>query len=132
MQDKIFLKVVFEGIIACAEPRSMSLVPFAKAGFGWVSGEGHRKTFTTLCSWTYRTSSKSTIKLLSGTLQRRRPRDVFIRIPFARIGTYRSDGGWGYYIHIGVGSDVVCSTTIGNARASIRGMDNSGSMSFMC
>ena len=31
----------------------------------------------------------------------------------------------GYYIHIGVGSDVVCSTLIGNARASIRGMDNS-------
>ena len=30
----------------------------------------------------------------------------------------------GYYIHIGVGSKVVCSTTIGNARASIRGMDN--------
>lgn len=26
--------------------------------------------------------------------------------------------------HIGVGSDVVCSTTIGNARASIRGIDN--------
>ena len=25
--------------------------------------------------------------------------------------------------HIGVGSDVVCSTTIGNARASVRGMD---------
>lgn len=31
---------------------------------------------------------------------------------------------FGYVIHIGVGSDVVCSTTIGNARASIRGMDN--------
>ena len=30
----------------------------------------------------------------------------------------------GYYIHIGVGSNVVCSTTIGNARASIRGIDN--------
>ena len=28
------------------------------------------------------------------------------------------------YIHIGVGSDVVCSTAIGNARASIRGTDN--------
>ena len=28
------------------------------------------------------------------------------------------------YIHIGVGSDVVCSTTMGNARASIRGTDN--------
>ena len=26
--------------------------------------------------------------------------------------------------HIGVGSDVVCSTIIGNARASTRGMDN--------
>ena len=31
---------------------------------------------------------------------------------------------WLTYIHIGVGSDVVCSTTIGNARASVRGMDN--------
>ena len=27
-------------------------------------------------------------------------------------------------IHIGVGSDVVCSTTIGCARASMRGTDN--------
>ena len=27
-------------------------------------------------------------------------------------------------IHIGVGSDVVCSTKIGNARASTRGTDN--------
>ena len=31
---------------------------------------------------------------------------------------------WRKYIHIGVGSDVVCSTAIGNARASIRGTDN--------
>ena len=39
----------------------------------------------------------------------------------------------GGYIHIGVGSDVVCSTAIGNARASIRGTDNSeGSTSFLC
>ena len=30
----------------------------------------------------------------------------------------------GHDFHIGVGSDVVCSTTIGNARASTRGMDN--------
>ena len=36
----------------------------------------------------------------------------------------------GYYIHIGVGSNVVCSTTIGNARASIRGTDNSDSTLF--
>lgn len=28
------------------------------------------------------------------------------------------------YIHIGVGSDVVCSTFIGSGRASMRGMDN--------
>ena len=27
-------------------------------------------------------------------------------------------------IHIGVGSDVVCSTMIGNARASMRGTDS--------
>ena len=39
-------------------------------------------------------------------------------------------GFWGYYIHIGVGSNVVCSTTIGDARASIRGMDNSDSTLF--
>ena len=39
----------------------------------------------------------------------------------------------GGYIHIGVGSDVVCSIPIGNARASIRGTDNSeGSTSFLC
>ena len=35
------------------------------------------------------------------------------------------------YIHIGVGSNVVCSTAIGNARASIRGMDNSDSTLFV-
>ena len=29
-----------------------------------------------------------------------------------------------YCIHIGVGSDVVCSILIGNARASVRGTDN--------
>ena len=39
----------------------------------------------------------------------------------------------GGYIHIGVGSDVVCFILIGNARASIRGTDNSeGSTSFLC
>ena len=36
----------------------------------------------------------------------------------------------GYYIHIGVGSCVVRSTEMGNARASIRGIDNSGSTLF--
>ena len=40
--------------------------------------------------------------------------------------------GLGYYIHIGVGSDVVCSTLIGNARASIRGMDNSDDSTLFC
>ena len=35
---------------------------------------------------------------------------------------YRSLNGNDF--HIGVGSDVVCSTIIGNARASVRGMDN--------
>ena len=34
--------------------------------------------------------------------------------------------------HIGVGSNVVCSTTIGNARASTRGMDNSAIPRFLC
>ena len=32
----------------------------------------------------------------------RRPRDVFIRVPYLGIGRVN-------YIHIGVGSDVVCS-----------------------
>ena len=31
-----------------------------------------------------------------------------------------------YYIHIGVGSDVVCLTVMGNARALDGGTDNSG------
>ena len=31
---------------------------------------------------------------------------------------------YGHDFHIGVGSDVVCSTIIGNARASTRGIDN--------
>ena len=40
--------------------------------------------------------------------------------------------GLGYYIHIGVGSDVVCSTLIGNARASVRGIDNSDDSTLFC
>ena len=36
------------------------------------------------------------------------------------------------YNHIGVGSNVVCSISIGNARASVRGMDNGDSTSFLC
>ena len=51
-------------------------------------------------------------------------RDVFMRIPLH--GEHIVLAGEGIsYIHIGVGSDVVCSTAIGNARASIRGADNS-------
>ena len=38
----------------------------------------------------------------------------------------------GVYFHIGVGSNVVCSTTIGNARASIRGTDDGSSHAFLC
>ena len=34
--------------------------------------------------------------------------------------------------HIGVGSNVVCSTLIGNARASMRGMDNRTVHAFLC
>ena len=34
--------------------------------------------------------------------------------------------------HIGVGSDVVCSTLIGNARASDCGMDNRMVHAFLC
>ena len=34
------------------------------------------------------------------------------------------DTPYGLDFHIGVGSDVVCSTGLGNARASIRGTDN--------
>ena len=45
------------------------------------------------------------------------PWDVFIRFPYL--------DGRVNYIHIGVGSDVVCSIPIGNTRASIRGADNS-------
>ena len=37
------------------------------------------------------------------------------------------------YIHIGVGSDVVCSIPMGNTRASIRGAGNSDdSTLFLC
>ena len=35
-------------------------------------------------------------------------------------------------IHIGVGSDVVCSTLIGNARASTRGTDDRRFHAFLC
>ena len=34
--------------------------------------------------------------------------------------------------HIGVGSNVVCSTEIGNARALVRGMDNRRFHAFLC
>lgn len=37
---------------------------------------------------------------------------------------YRETCGRQVYIHIGVGSDVVCSILMGNARASICGTDN--------
>ena len=41
-------------------------------------------------------------------------RDVFIRIPFSSVqGEKHLDVAEGYNIHIGVGSDVVCSTLIG-------------------
>ena len=40
---------------------------------------------------------------------------------FAEVPATLCDGA---IIHIGVGSDVVCSTKIGNARASTRGTDN--------
>ena len=43
---------------------------------------------------------------------------------------YRSLNGNDF--HIGVGSDVVCSTIIGNARASTRGMDNRTIPRFLC
>ena len=43
---------------------------------------------------------------------------------------YRSLNGNDF--HIGVGSNVVCSTTIGNARASTRGMDNRTIPRFFC
>lgn len=36
------------------------------------------------------------------------------------------------YIHIGVGSNVVCSTTMGNARASESGIDNRTIPRFFC
>ena len=38
-----------------------------------------------------------------------------------------------HYIHIGVGSDVVCSIPMGNTRASVRGTDDSDdSTLFLC
>ena len=40
--------------------------------------------------------------------------------------------GLGYYIHIGVGSNVVCSKAIDNARASTRGTDNSDDSTLFC
>ena len=43
---------------------------------------------------------------------------------------YRSLNGNEF--HIGVGSNVVCLTTIGNARASVRGMDNWTIPRFLC
>ena len=46
---------------------------------------------------------------------------------WSRIPIFIGDtDSFGYVcIHIGVGSNVVCSTSIGNARASVRGTDDS-------
>ena len=61
-------------------------------------------------------------------------RDVFIRIPFTNAGKTMPCRLRGYYIHIGVGSDVVCSILIGNARASNawNGQQAVCSTSFLC
>ena len=48
------------------------------------------------------------------------------------LSVYHINKGKGSYIHIGVGSDVVCSTSIGNARASTRGTDNSDDSTSFC
>jgi hypothetical protein len=60
------------------------------------------------------------------------PWDVYVRIPFAVRGTLKVSylKALGLYVHIGVGSNVVCSTAMGNARASTRGIDNSDSTLF--
>ena len=50
--------------------------------------------------------------------------------PLCQYGTQVFQTALGNYIHIGVGSDVVCSTTIGNARASESGMDGEDSTLF--
>ena len=56
---------------------------------------------------------------------------MFIRIPFDKIGYIVPCRVIGvYYIHIGVGSDVVCSILIGNARASICGTDSGTTHAF--
>ena len=47
---------------------------------------------------------------------------------FNIFGDYYNKGN----IHIGVGSNVVCSTTIGNARASVRGTDNKDVPTLFC
>ena len=50
-------------------------------------------------------------------------------LPIRTDSVQRGTGG---VIHIGVGSDVVCPTTMGNARASIRGTDNSDESTLFC
>ena len=53
------------------------------------------------------------------------PGCVYIHFPLIDLHYRRPVAERNYYIHIGVGSDVVCSTFIGNTRASVRGTDNS-------
>ena len=81
---KSSLQVVFEGIIARAEPRKMAHA-IRKAGFGWEAGKDierrlHDAWFETLCNLA---NHNCCLELNNG----RCPRDVFIRIPFTRKGT---------------------------------------------
>ena len=58
-------------------------------------------------------------------------RTIFVRAQGVSIPIlYRYAKAGAIYIHIGVGSDVVCSTTIGSARASDRGTDNRTARAF--
>ena len=91
------------------------------------------KAFTLRCVWDASESCKhyDIIVLNLATVDAQGVIISFLRrpckhvlCPLGRNEWFIMVSKWEVVIHIGVGSDVVCSTTIGNARASMRGTDN--------
>lgn len=107
---------------------------------GWGRSSLHRKgVYSTLCSWRVESSKffNQSHELSNG----RCPgydffypaKTLLARSVSSRVRMVVSTCLFaGKIFHIGVGSDVVCSTLIGNDRASTRGTDNRRFHAFLC
>ena len=101
-----------------------------KAGNGWASSPDILRRLLTLPFETRRNSRKA----FQFTVLNKATVDVLGCDYITAFGVAVSlqQCLLGYIYHIGVGSNVVCSTTIGNARASMSGMDNGTFHAFLC